>query len=409
MSDKARLAAFNVIKRIFEGSYSNLVLPNHGLSGLDRAFAENIVLGTLERKVTLEFVLSKFVNRECSSDVSALIITGMYQILYMDRVPDSAACNETVIIAKDLFGQKVAGFVNGVLRNLCRKKDRILQDIDESAGFIKYSSNKDLFEMLESYYPERIEDIFNAFLGKPKTFLRVNTLKASSDEIARKTNGTVLSKSCVQTDETADVIAQLQNGEFYIQGRASQKAVELLDAKPNDVIVDVCACPGGKSLGAAIDMENKGRIYSLDLHVNKLSLINKSAKTLGIDIIETRQNDARHIIPELEGIADKVICDVPCSGTGVMGAKPEIKYKSPEDFKGLYKTQRDIIKESAKYLKIGGTMVYSTCSINKAENEDVLFGFLSEHDGFKLIYERTLLPFEEAHEGFYMAKIIREY
>ncbi len=409
MSDKARLAAYNVVKRIFDGAYSNLVLSHQGLGGLDRAFAENIVLGTLERKVTLEYVLSKFINRECSAEVSALLITGIYQILYMDRVPDSAACDETVNLAKELFGQKVAGFANGVLRNVCRKKAEVLKDIDRSEGYIKYSANEDLYNLLKGYYPNDAENIFNAFLGKPATFLRVNTLKSSAEAVAEKTNGKVISNTCVQVEDVSEAVKLISQGEFYIQGKASQEAVMLLGAKPDDVVIDVCACPGGKSLGAAIDMENKGKIYSLDLHDKKLPLINKSADLLGINIIETRKNDARKAIDEFIGIADKVICDVPCSGTGVMGAKPEIKYKSPEDFKGLYPTQRAIIKEASKYLKIGGTMVYSTCSINKAENQEVIAEFLTNNLGFKLIYEKTCLPFEEEREGFYMAKITREF
>ncbi len=408
MSDKARLAAFYTVKRIFEGAYSNLVLPKD-LVGLDKAFAESIVLGTLERKITLEYVLSRFVNRQCGSDVSALLLTGIYQILYMDRVPDSAACDETVNIAKALFGKKIAGFANGVLRSLCRGKEQILKDIDEAEGYIKYSANSDLYSLLKGYYPKDVERIFDAFLGKPANFLRVNTLKTNAESVAKKTDGHILDSGCIAIDDLSGIIDLIPEGEFYIQGKASQEAVRLLDAQPNETVIDVCACPGGKSLGAAIDMQNKGKVYSFDLHGNKLSLIEKSAQILGINIIETRQNDARNIIDELLGVADKVICDVPCSGTGVMGAKPEIKYKSPEDFKGLYKTQRAIIKQAAKYLKIGGVMVYSTCSINKAENEDVLREFLSENANFQLINEKTCLPFEEEKEGFYMAKIIREY
>jgi len=408
MSDKARLAAYNVVKRIFDGAYSNLVLSHQGLSGLDRAFAENIVLGTLERKVTLEYVLSKFINRQCSSEVSALLITGIYQILYMDRVPDSAACDETVNLAKDPLRRKIAGCANGDLSNICRKKAAVLKGIDRSEGYIKYSADKDLYNLLKGYYPENIEKIFNAFFGKPAAFLRVNTLKSNAEAVAEKINGKVMDSTCVQVEDISEAVKLISQGEFYIQGKASQEAVKLLDAKPDEIIIDVCACPGGKSLGAAIDMENKGRIYSLDLHDKKLPLIEKSASLLGIDIIETRKNDARKAIDEFIGIAHKVICDVPCSGTGVMGSKPEIKYKSPEAFKGLYPTQRAIIQEASRYLKVGGVMVYSTCSINKAENEDIVADFLKNNWGFKLTYEKTCLPFEAECEGFYMAKIIRE-
>ena len=155
-------------------------------------------------------------------------------------------------------------------------------------------------------------------------------------------------------------------------------------------------------------MENQGKIYSFDLHKSKLSLIEKSASKLDINIIEVGERNAKAPNPEMEGIADRVICDVPCSGTGVIGTKPEIKYKSPKDFTGLYSTQFEIIKNAAKYLKKGGIMVYSTCSINKLENENTVNRFLNENSGYSLEYQETFMPFGEACEGFYIAKIIRE-
>lgn len=408
MSDKARLAAFNAVKRIFEGAYSNLILPEKGIQGIDRAFAENIMLGTLERKVTLEYIIHKFVNRETSDEVLTLIMTGIYQIIYMDRVPDSAACNETVAIASELFGQKTAGFVNAVLRNVCRKKSEIISDIDNSQGYIKYSADKALFDLISSQYGEETDRIFQAFLGKAPIFLRVNSLKSNAKTIANKVGGEVIGETCVKVNDAGVAVKLIDDGDFYIQGLASQKAVELLDAQPNETVIDVCACPGGKSLGAAIDMQNSGRIYSFDLHEKKLPLITKSAKRLGIDIIKTAKQDGKEVRQELIGVADKVICDVPCSGTGVMGSKPEIKYKSPENFKGIYPTQKAIIRSASQYLKNGGVMVYSTCSINKAENENIINEFLAENKSFRLISQRTVLPYENEGEGFYMAKLIRE-
>jgi 16S rRNA (cytosine967-C5)-methyltransferase len=201
----------------------------------------------------------------------------------------------------------------------------------------------------------------------------------------------------------------IESGRFFVQGLASQKAVALLGAESGHTVIDVCACPGGKSLGAAIDMQNAGQIFSFDLHANKLPLIQKSASILGIDIIHTEKHDAKIAKDNLIGTADRVICDVSCSGTGVMGSKPEIKYKSPSDFSGLYATQRAIINSASKYLKVGGVMVYSTCSINKLENELVVSEFINQNPNFKLIEDKTILPFSDEKEGFYMAKIIREY
>lgn len=408
MSDKARIAAFHAVQRIFKGAYSNLIPMSEGLTGVDRAFAESLALGTLERKNTLSYILSFFVKKDTKSDILALLMTGVYQIIYMDKVPESAACDETVKIAKQIFGKTASGFVNAVMRNVCRNKNKIVSDLEKTDGHIRFSANEELYKLLAEQYPDDIERIFNSFFGKSPTFVRVNTLRTDAISVAERTDGKVIDGSCVVCENAQSALAEIDKGDFYIQGLASQKAVKLLSAKEGDTLIDVCACPGGKSLGAAIDMRNNGRIYSFDIHRNKLSLIEKSAERLGITIIEASEQDARHAKEELIGIADKVICDVPCSGTGVMGSKPEIKYKSPEDFTGLYNTQRAIISEAAKYLKIGGEMVYSTCSINKIENEAVVSNFLAENSGYKLVYEKTCLPFEEEHEGFYMAKIIRE-
>ncbi len=409
LMDKARLAAFNAVKRIFGGAYSNLIDFGDELSGLDRAFAESIALGTSERKIALEFVLDDNVKSDTKRELYYLLMTGLYQILYMDRVPDSAACDETVNIAKSIFGTKNAGFVNAVLRSICRRKNDIIEKILNAEPYIKYSVNKSLFELIESQYPQDAERIFDAFFKKSDMCLRINNLKCKADDIANQLNGYKLNEKAVVCSDPQKAIASIESGNYYVQGLASQKAVELLSAQSGQTVIDVCACPGGKSLGVAIDMKNQGKVLSFDIHKNKLPLIQKSAQRLGISIIETDVLDARSTKTDLIGIADRVICDVPCSGTGVMGSKPEIKYKSPDEFKGLYPTQKAIIKSSSKYLKIGGMMVYSTCSINKSENEAVVEHFISENKGYKLISQETCLPFGEEKEGFFMAKIVREF
>ena len=409
MSDKARLAAFNAVKRINNGAFSNLISVGNDIDGLDRAFAESIAMGTLERKITLEFVLADSIRENTKNDIKLLLMTGVYQILYMDRVPDSAACDETVTIAKAIFGNKTAGFVNAVLRNICRNKEDIYKNIENAKGHIKYSVNEDLFELLSSQYPDCYGEIFTAFFGKSPLFLRVNTLKSDANKVAERVCGEILGDTTVVCKNSSEGLSLIESGEFYVQGLASQTAVKWLDAQSGHTVIDVCACPGGKTLGAAIDMQNKGCIYSFDLHANKLPLIQKSASILGIDIIHTEKHDAKIAKDALIGKADRVICDVPCSGTGVMGSKPEIKYKSPSDFSGLYATQRAIIHSASKYLKADGVMIYSTCSINKLENEIVVSEFINQNPNFKLIEDKTILPFSDEKEGFYMAKIIREY
>lgn len=409
MTDKARHAAFNAAKRVFRGSFSNLISFGEQLSGIDRAFSENIVMGTIERDITLGYVLDGFINKKTDDDVIILLKTAVYQLLYMDRVPDNAVCDETVKIAKAVFGQKYVGFVNAVLRGICRTKTEVFEKIENAAEHIKYSVNKELFELIKSQYPDCYGLIFNSFFGKTPTHLRVNTLKTDASAVADKVDGLILSETTVECVNPCKAIEQIDCGDYYIQGLASQKAVSLLGAKRGMTVIDVCACPGGKTLGAAIDMENDGKVLSFDIHKNKLKLIDTSAKRLGIDIISADVNDARFVREELIGVADRVICDVPCSGAGVMGNKPEIKYKSPKDFCGLYPTQKAIILSASKYLKVGGEMVYSTCSINKIENEEVIREFLASNTDFSLLHEETCLPFNDEKEGFYMAKLRREF
>ncbi|MBR4278988.1 MAG: hypothetical protein IKT34_02320, partial [Clostridia bacterium] len=201
--DKARLAAFKAFTRIRNGAYSNLISIGDGLQGLDRAFAESIAIGTLERAKTLEFILSDSVKSDTNDDILALLMTGLYQILYMDRVPDSAACDETVNIAKTLFGVKNAGFVNAVLRNSCRGKDIIFKKIESSKAYIQYSANQELYALIEAQYGQDTERIFEAFFGKTPMFLRVNTLKSNSNKVAQIVHGEVIDDACVTVDSAS--------------------------------------------------------------------------------------------------------------------------------------------------------------------------------------------------------------
>ena len=410
MSDSVRYEAFLAVERIEGGAYSNLVFTSSRLTGKDLAFAERIALGTTERSITLGHIIDIYVQKKCDKRIEALLKTGIYQILYMTKVPDSAACDETTEIAKKLFGKQKAGFVNAILRNVVRNKDRILADIAKSVGRIKYSVGDGIYNLIKNDYPDEYDSIFEAFLENKRCFLRVNTVTTDAKSLAAEVGGNALSDKTVECSSARDALAAVKEGKCIIQGLGSQKAVELLDAKSGMTVVDVCACPGGKSLGAAMDMNNSGKIYSFDIHQNKLSLITKSAETLGISIISAEINDGRRPKSELFGKADRVICDVPCSGTGEMGSKPEIKYKDPAMFGRLYDTQREILKNSAKYLRAGGIMVYSTCSINKTENEKAVEHFLHSEDGkdYRLESQCTYLPTGFAAEGFYTARIIRE-
>ncbi len=411
MADLARTAAFMALKRVEQdGAFSNLATAKlKDLEPLDKGFATMIVMGVLETKRALDDLIMRYAKNMPEGDLLFLLRMGVYQLFYMDRVPDSAACNETVSLAKRFCGEKRAGFVNLVLRSLCREKDAAWACLQGRPGEIRFSVGDGVATLLREQYPETAEQIMEAFGFRSPLHLRVNTLKVQPEVLAKRFGALQKGTMLILEQQQAEAIKGLRDGEYFVQGYGSQMTVELLDAQPGETVIDVCACPGGKSLGSAISMGNTGRVISMDLHANKLPLITKSALALGISIIETRKQDGRQANPALVGMAHKVICDVPCSGLGVIGAKPEIRYKDPRDFEGLYQTQRTILRESASYVRPGGVLVYSTCTLNKIENEDVVKAFLDTNQDFVLEKERTWFPYEEAREGFYAARLVKTH
>ena len=410
MADLARKAAYDALMRVEkDGAFSNLALSKlRELSALDASFATALCMGVLEKRRALDFLIMRHTQKTPDKELLLLLRLGAFQIFYMDRVPDSASCNETVAIARGLFGSKRAGFVNAVLRSLCREKEAAWAALQEQPAEIRLSFGDGVAAIFREQYPDNYTQIMEAFCEKQPLRLRVNNLKTDASALAARLDADYDGNMLTVRDRQAEAVRGLDSGEYFVQGYGSQTAVRMLGAQAGDTVFDVCACPGGKSLGAALDMQNRGLVCSMDIHGNKLPLIKKSAEKLGISIIETAVHDARETDPLLVGKADKVICDVPCSGLGVIGSKPEIRYKDPAEFAGLYPTQRKILASSANYVKPGGTLVYSTCTLNKIENEEVVRGFLAEHDDFSLADEHTFLPFDGSGEGFYAAKLVRK-
>lgn len=389
--DEPRRVALDVLYKISSsGAYGNISLLSTGLTGIDRAFCTELIKGVTERRRTIDSIISKYVSKAPKGKIAELLRLGVYQIIYLSRVPDHAVCDESVKIAKEISrGQ--SGFVNGVLRSVCREKEAILNGLSDLPLPVYYSVSDSIFQLVSSQYPQQYKQIFQSFFEKRPVAVRANTLKET------------LYKDGV--NENTDM-GDIEKGLFFVQGLSSQTAVKALEAKSGMTVIDLCACPGGKSFGAALDMQNKGRILASDLHNNKLSLIEKGAQRLGIDIIETCQRDARVADPSLFGIADRVICDVPCSGVGVIGSKPEIRYKDANEFSGLYPTQKKILENALSYLKRGGRAVYSTCTLNKKENEEIVHSVLEGQSEFCLLSEQTLLP-GKGYDGFYIAVIER--
>lgn len=410
----------------------NSVLTGSDMEGRDKALYTRLLYGTIEKRITLDYFISCFSAKSISAldiGVLCLLRLGVYQIMYCEKIPDSAACNESVNIAKKEFKYS-APYINGVLRSICRSKDKIKMPTLELVGeveylSVKYSVSPEICKLfLADYGFERSESILASMSGEDQSVtLRVNTLKKSRDVLYSElecqnidVEKTKYSPCGLSVLHNINDIPQFSLGECMVQDVASQLCVLALGAKEGETVIDTCACPGGKSFGIAMEMNNKGSIYSFDLHASKLSLIESSAKKLGIDIIVTAEQDGRNPRQELFGKADRVLCDLPCSGFGVMKKKPELRYKDVEMTKRLPEIQLDILRASAKYLKKSGVLVFSTCTLLKRENDEVLGKFLEENSDFERVpfevgglvaNDGTLTLFPDIHntDGFFIAKL----
>lgn len=418
----ARELAFDVLKRCEKNQqYSNLALDaafkRNALPECDRALTTALVYGVLERKLTLEYQLSTLSARplgEISPEIRTLLLLGLYQLAYLDRVPDHAAVNETVTLA----GKRAGGFVNAILRAFIRNGKRILEPDERTEGLaaclsVRYSVGVPLCRrLLDAFGKERCESILRAFALQPPLTLRVNTIKTDRDSLLTRFRADGLQAEPSDTCSTAirirgnapvTSLAGFSEGLFFVQDEASQLCVEALDARPDMKILDTCACPGSKSFGIAINMEDRGSLISCDLHASKLSLIRSGAERLGISILQTQERDARRESPEWIGAFDRILCDVPCSGFGVLAKKPELRYKDPAESEALPAIQQSILEASAPLLRTGGKLVYSTCTILPEENRENLDRFLGSHPEFSCLSARTFYPDTDGTDGFFIA------
>ncbi len=411
-----------------DGKFANLevdsVLKSSGLTGADGALYTRLVYGVLERKITLDYIIDGISDRPSSSldaDVRTAVRLGIYQMAFMDRVPDHAAVSESV----DLVSRSKKGFVNAVLRGFLRKGKRVDYPTEGDRAYVlsvKYSFPEELCKLyMDCYGDECAEGILAASNREPLLSLRVNTLRQSGAAFADKIGGRLseIAPDAVLTEDFSDAVRQaIDGGDCFVQDEASRICAAVLGAKAGETVADTCACPGGKTFSVALDMENTGMLYAFDLHKNKLSLIEKGAKKLGITIIKTGENDARRPVADLVGKADRVLCDAPCSGLGVIAKKPDIRYKSLESVRGLPEIQYGVLCGAAEYVKDGGVLVYSTCTLNKAENEEIVERFLSEHRDFTPEADekfglgedgmRTFFPHIDGCDGFFIAKMRRK-
>ena len=430
----ARELSFNVLKTASKsGAYSNIALDNalkkNELSDADRGLVTAIVMGVTERRLTLDYIIDKLAAdpSKVESETRDLLRMGIYQILFMDKIPEYAAVNETVSLAP----RRSRGFVNAVMRELLRKRDRgdlerLFPDRGDGVEYlsVKYSFPKDVCaRFLEIYGLERAKNIFDVFNRPPKLTLRINTLKIDREGYSRLLSERNIEHRLSERLENAIILENVSfsalpgfdEGYFFVQDEASQICVEALGALEGERIIDACSCPGSKSFGTAIRMKSKGEIHSFDLHESKLKLIDKGAERLGIDIISAKVRDGRDFDEKLAEYADRVLCDVPCSGVGVIGKKPEIRYKSLEDFARLPEIQYAILENCSKYVKVGGYLVYSTCTVLPEENILNVEKFLEAHGEFEACDFKvgdvesengalSLSPDIHGTDGFFVAK-----
>lgn len=430
-----REAAFMSLEKCTPGGkYSNLEVDSsikkYGFTGNDRAFFTALVYGTVEKRITLDYVISQFSSKpieKLEPKVLDILRLGAYQILFLDRVPDSAACNESVELAKFYTHKGTSGFVNGVLRSISRGKNAIEYPPKDTLEYlsVKYACPIWLCEMWErDYGREKCERILTGINCNPRITLRTNTLRTDRESLKKRLAAdgiesaeTKLSTNGLILDEFTPIgeVTALAEGLCFVQDEASQICTEAVGARPGDTVIDTCSCPGGKSFGIAMSMKNKGSIISFDLHESKLSLVKRGAEKLGIDIISVSVQNGTRPREEFIGKADRVLCDVPCSGLGVIAKKPDLRHKSAKDIENLPEIQYSILDAASRYVKTGGRLIYSTCTLNKRENEENRVRFLKEHSEFSETVqdmpfgrsEITLFPDEQGTDGFYIAAFIK--
>lgn len=387
------------------------------LSNVDRSFVTELVYGTIKNKARIDYIISKYSSqklKKLSVWILNILRMGVYQILFLDKIPHSAAVNESVKLAKRYGHPASAAFVNGVLRSVSKNGDVAYPNGREFFE-VYYSHPKWLVDMAFEQYPKQAETIIENNNISPDVTVRVNTLLKPAQEVKNGLLGKGIKVE--QTDEPAilkikgfgDIssLSEYKDGLLTPQGFCSYLAAKLLEPQKGDFVMDLCAAPGGKTTAIAELCKDSAKIYSFDLYDHKIKLIENACKRLGIENVCAKVKDVTEFMPEFLGKADRVLADVPCSGLGIIHKKPDIKWnRKLTDFVAICEIQEKIFTNAAAYLKRGGVMVYSTCTFNRRENEEIALK-LAERNGLKPIFSKTYLPCRD-YDGFYICKLIKE-
>ena len=437
---EAAMLALNACQR--QGGWSDGALKKQlaaaELSGRDAALATQLCFGVLQNQMLLDFYLAKFSNiplKRMEGKVVQTLRLGAYQMLFLTRIPHSAAVNSAVALVKaHCKNPRAAGMVNGILRSMERSLQNmpVIPQGDPVAYLSTLYSHPEWLvkEFILSLGEEETAQLLAADNSQPPTAVMVNTTRTTAEELKAMLEADHVEaephpwlENCLLLHRTGDLerLEAFQQGLFYVQDPASRLSVLAAGAKPGMKVLDCCAAPGGKSFAAAIAMENQGEIVSCDLHPHKKKLIQAGADRLGLTIISPKTADGKVFRPEWENAFDLVLVDAPCSGLGVIRKKPDIRYKDPAPLADLPAVQLDILRNAARYVKPGGTLMYSTCTLLYRENGEVVETFLAENKAYKaetfplpgpvgLVQggSVTLWPHRHGTDGFFISKMRRE-
>ncbi len=433
MIDKTREIALKILYKIDkEDAYSNIELNEQikqnrkNLTEKDIGLISEIVYGVTTWKLTLDEIIKKYSKikiKKISPWILNILRMGIYQIIFLDKIPKSAAVNESVNLAKRYGHASSSNFVNAILRKIEKNDYEEFFKIEDDIERISKTTSMPKWiveELMKNNEIKKVEEICKNSNIKPKITIRVNSLKINKQELIKKLKEKGI--ECNESQEKVDdflILEKIKNienidefkkGYFTIQDISAGQTARILNPQPGELVLDACSAPGGKTTYMAELMKNKGKIEAWDIHEHRTKLVEKNAQRLGIDIIETKVKDASLYDESLKEKFDKILLDVPCLGVGVIKRKPDIKWKrKPEDIKNITEIQKKILDNCSKYLKKNGVMVYSTCSILKDENEKVVNEFLKENSEYYIKSEETrnILPNQE-EDGFFICKIYRK-
>lgn len=417
-----------------QSGWSNAVLKQtiarDKLDSREAALATRLCYGVVQNRGRLDFYLRQLLTgslKKLHPAVRDILHMGLYQIYDMDKIPDSAAVNESVTLARKYGAPGSDRLVNAVLRNAVRTKGTLQEPTSYED---RYSHPAELVSLLKTALPKgTLEGVLKANNEAPKTVIQVNTLKTNGpalleqlrrEGVEAEPHGWMPECLVLGSTGSLEKLPSFQQGLFYIQDPASRLSVRCAGLQKGFRVLDCCAAPGGKSFAAAMAMEGRGSICSCDIHPHKIQLIENGASRLGIEILQARLQDASEFVPEWEGAMDAVLVDAPCSGLGIIRKKPDIRYRDLKENEALPALQKKILANQARYVKKGGVLLYSTCTLLPGENQEVVEDFLKTHPEFSLeklelpkIFPEnttgmlTLLPGQWDTDGFFISKMRR--